>query len=248
MPVTLIESRWRFGFQEFYDVRRNHVVAVNAPVKIMDDFNGLEVDGTNDWNEAGVNGGAATANNGWATLTTGGANDDDIDLASELIFNGTNFCVMEARLRNDDVANSAVAVGFADATGYAADLIAVSDDADTLTTTAADAAVFFHDTDSATDTWRAVCVDTGTDGTEIDTLVTPVNAQIQNFRIAIDDSGYAYFWFSTGTTALSYIGADTTVGVTPGTSLCAYVGYITREIGANTLDIDFIRAWGGRID
>jgi hypothetical protein len=180
------------------------------------------------------------------TLTTGGADDDDHEVASELVFNGTNFCVMEVRLRNDDVANSAVCVGFVDAIAYGADTLAVTDDSDALVTTAADAAVFFHDKDTTGDTWRAVCVDTNADGTEIDTGVTPVNGQLQTFRIAIDDNGYAYFWYATGTGVLTYLGADTTIGVTPGTALCAYVGYITREVAVNTLDVDYIRAWGGR--
>ena len=248
MPVTKIGSRWRWGFQEYYDTATGRVVDVKAPVHIFDDFNGLEVDTVNDWNESIVNLSTTTADAGWMTLTTGAADDDDHDVASELIFNGTNICVMEARLRNDDVAKSCVCIGFTDAISEAADTLAVTFDGDALVTTASDAAVFFHDSDTTGDTWRAVCVDTDTEGTPIDTTITPVNAQIQNIRIAIDASGYAYFWFSTGTAALEYLGADKTVGVTPGTSLCAYVGYITREGFVNTCDVDYIRAWGGKID
>ena len=246
MPVTRIGSRWRYGFQEFYEVTRNETIETNAPIQIFDDFNGLEVDTVNDWNEAIVNGSTTTANNGWMTLTTGATNDDDHEVASELVFTGTNYCVMEARLRNDDVANTAVCIGLVDATAYAADTLAVTYAGDTLVTTATDGAVFIHDKDTTADTWRAVCVDTDVDGAILDTAITPVNSQIQNFRIEIDASGFCYFWFSTGTDPLQSIGSDILVGVTPGTALCAYVGYITREAFVNTCDVDYIRAWGGR--
>ena len=248
MAVTNVGSRWRHGFLEFFDTVTNRVIDAKAPVTKFDDFLGLAIDSTNDWNVAAVNGGTATADAGWMILTSGAANDDNVEVASELTFNGTNSIVFEARLRNDDVANSAVCVGLVDAITYGADQLAISYAGDTLVTNASDGACFFHDTDTTTDTWRAVCVDSDTNGAILDTTVTPVNSQIQNFRIRINASGFCDFWFSTGTAALEHLGEDILIGVTPGTSLCAYVGYMTRETAANTCDVDFMRVWGGKID
>ena len=249
MPATRIGSRWDSGFLEFYDKARNHTIDVEAPSKLFFDFNGPAIDNTNDLNVTTV-GGAVTANNGWMILTTSAVDDDNDEVATELLFQAQYTCVMEARLRNDDITNSAAFVGFTDAITAGADSLPIFGQGDALKTVAADAAGFHQDADRVTDgnLWRASCVDTNADGAEID-LITPVNSQIENFRVALDADGFAYFWHSTGTAALEFVGSDILVGVTPAVSLCAYVGHINRAAGTGeTLDVDFLRVWGGKID
>ena len=249
MPVTNIGSRWNYGFLEFYDKTRNHTVDVEAPTKLFFDFNGPAIDSTNDLNVTTV-GGTMTSVNGWMTMTTSAVDDDNNEVATELLFQAENICVMEARLRNNDATNSAVFVGFTSAITAGADSLPIFGQGDALNTVAVDAAGFYHDADRTTagNLWRAATVDTNVDGVEVDSTA-PVNSQIENFRIALDENGYAYFWHSSGTNELEYIGSDILVGVTPTVSLCAYVGNINRAAGnAETCDVDFIRVWGGKID
>jgi hypothetical protein len=138
------------------------------------------------------------------------------------------------------VAHTAFNFGFSDAKGEAADLIAVTFAAEALTTTASDFAGFFMDADATSNVVRAVTCKADTDGTVLATSVTPANAEYHTYRVELDADGNAEFWLDG-----AHVGRQAT-GITAATALCIYVGFINREASANTLDIDYIKAWQKR--
>ena len=231
MPAN-INSAWENGCLVFRDASK-YIVDVQAPIKAV--LN-TALD-TNGWTVAGVNSGAMAATLGVQTISTGNADDDDVDVATGLIFNPAKGLSIEGRLRNDDVDPSALNFGFSDATGEAADKIAFTFATATLTTNASDAALFFHDADATTDLIRCATVGGDTDSTVIASSTTPADGTEYKFRIDIAPTGYATFYLD-----------DVNLGtadqiVTTTTPLCAYIGYITREGAVNTCDIVYAAAW-----
>jgi len=244
MPVTRIKSRWVNGMQEFFDASTGEIVDVNAPVKLFDDFSGLAIDTTNDWTVAGVNGGAATvtaAIGGHMRLTTGGADDDDIDVASLLMFEASKCCVCEARIAQNDVLKTAFNFGFTDATGEAADLLPVMYSAATLTSTASDCALWFNDSAATTSLFRCVAVKDDADGTVTAVpaaTAAPVLGTFHTYRVELNGAGDCSFYFDG-----KFVYKEA-AGITTTDDLCVYVGLINHgEAAANTLDVDYIKAW-----
>jgi len=243
MPVTRIKSRWRGGMQEFFDYTTGETVEVNAPYKIYDDFLGLAIDNTNDWTVAAVNAGTATINaavGGHMRLTTGIADNDDVEVASLLTFEASKHCVCEARIAQNDVTKTSFNFGFADATGYAVDLLACDYAIATLTSTAPDCAVWFQDSDATTPLYRCVAVANNVDGTVTAVpaaTASPVIAEFHTYRVEINSSGDCSFFFDG-----DFVYTES-AGITTTDDLCVYLGFINREGAANTLDVDYIRAW-----
>lgn len=238
MAVIRIKSRWRNGMLEFYETSNNEVVDVMAPVKVFDDFNGLAVDNTNDWNVTAVNSGTFTADGGWGTLTTGAADDDNVEVASELVFSGANYACCEAKLRTDDIAAAGFCFGFTDAINEGADDLPMFYEGGSLTSEASDAAMFVQDSDlSAALMCTSVAGDTDT--TAVASGTTMVNGTAVRLRVQLE-STTAKFWVNG-----SHV-ATIASSVTAATALCVYLGFINREAAANTLDVDYIRAWGLR--
>ena len=243
MSLTRIKSRWTGGMLEFRDEVTGETVNAYAPVKLFDDFTGLAIDNTNDWTVAGVNSGTATvtaAIGGHMRLTTGGADDDDIDVASSLTWEASKFCVCEARIAMNDVAATAFCFGFADATGYAADQIAVTYNGTTLTSNAGDCAMWFMDSEGTSDMFRCAAVNNTTAGTVTAVplaTATPTNAVFHTFRVQINSAGDCAFFFDGEHIYTQLLGITTT------DDLCVYVGFMNHEIAANTLDVDYIKAW-----
>lgn len=235
-----LRSKYENGYQRFFESSTGETFDVMAPVKIIDDFVGEAVDTTNDYVFAAVNSGAITtvaATGGMARITTGAADNDDADLATELVYKASKGCSVEARIAQNDADGTAFNFGFSDAKGEAADLIAVTYSGTTLTSTATDCAVFFQDPDATTDLIRAVAVDTDVDGTVRSTATAPVDAAFHTYRVDINSDGDVSFWFDGA--HLSTESAAITITV----ALCVYIAVINREEAANTLDIDYIRAW-----
>ena len=238
--LTNISSRWRNGVLEYFDTRTLETIDVHAPVKLFDDFVGAAVDTTNDWTFAAVNSGAITANaalGGHARITTGAADDDDADLATLLIWSTTKGCVMEARVAQNDVDGTGLNVGFSDATGEAADKIAITYATATATTNASNAALFFQDPDATTDLFRCMSVNADTDSTIYSASGTPADAAMHTYRVEILTDQTCKFWFDGAHVA------TIASGIAAATSVCPYVAVINRESAANTLDIDYIRVW-----
>ena len=227
----------------YYESSTHETVYVAAPVWLNDDFIGKAVDATNDWTVAGVNSGTFAINaatGGTGRITTGGADDDDVDVASLLTWKASKGCCCEARIALNDADATAFNFGFTDATGEAADLIPLTYATATLTSTATDCAMFFSDPDATTDFIGAVAVIADTDGTVIDSGSVAADGVYHIYRVEIDDLGNVNFYVDgvgVGSQAL---------GITTTTALCVYVGLINREVAANTADVDYIRAWQKR--
>jgi hypothetical protein len=214
-----------------------------APVVLFDDFTGVALDATNDWTVAGVNSGTCAINEalgGTARITTGAADDDDVDVASAIMWQAAKNCCMEVRFRTNDESGTAFNVGFTDAKGEAADTLPLMFATATLTSTASNCAMFFHDPDATTDVIRCVAVKADVDGTATSTGTAAADGTYNTYGIYINSSGDCQFWLDG-----EYIYTEAT-GITTTTLLCAYVGLINREGSANTADIDYIKVWQDR--
>lgn len=235
-------SRWDTNTLVFYDDANQETVRSMNQVWFEDEFLGTALDATNDWTVAGVNSGTCAINaaiGGTARITTGAADDDDVDVATLLVWESSKRCCMEARIASGDADGVGWNVGFSDATGEAADLIAVTYTTSVLTTTASDFAGFFQDPDNGANVY-GLSVAANTDGTVIDTGTDQADGVYHIYRVEIDASGNVDYWVDG-----AHVGSQTT-GITTTTDLCVYVAAINREAAANTVDIDYVRAWQTR--
>jgi hypothetical protein len=222
-------------------------------VVYYDDFTGKDIDSTYDYTEAGVNSGAASITVPHCmTLTTGAADDDDIEVAMGVTYYGQYNACMEVRYRNDDVDATALNIGFADATGYAADNIAMMYSGSTLTTNASNFAGFMTDSDATTDNLYGVSVNADSDGSVINSASAPTDAKWYTVRVELRDNGTtvdALFYVNTSgreiDPAEDLIGIEA-AAVARTTALCPYIALINREGAANTLDVDYLKVWSDR--
>jgi len=223
-------------------------------VVYYDDFVGKEIDSTNDYTEAGVNSGAASVTvPHMLTLTTGAADDDDIDLAMGVEWYPNLNAVMEARFRIDDVDKTAINIGFSDATGEAADTIAMMYSGTTLTSTASNFAGFLADADATTKTLYGVSVNANADGSVINSASTPTDAKMYTVRVELRDNGTTVdALFYVNTSGLEINPGEDLIGIEAAavartTALCPYIALINHgEAAANTLDVDYIKVWQDR--
>lgn len=244
------KCRWLNGtsnMQAYYESGRPAEIMPIAPVTVYDDFIKTAIDATNDWTFAAVNSGSAAltgAINGAVRLTTGAADDDDLDLATTLGWNAALACGVEIRLKAADVTAAAFCIGFSDATGEAADKVAIDfSNSGALVTTATDAVCFVLDPDkTANATYVHLCsVKNNTDGTPVNTGVVPVVDTYNTYRIEFDSSGNVKAYIDGNLVGSLTSAITTTVG------LCVYIGCINREAAANAWDVDYVRAWQRRV-
>jgi len=239
------KSKYRNQQLVFYEsIAPEERLFVMAPVKIFDDFLGKALDATNDWTVAGVNSGTAAINvatGGTMRITTGTADNDDVDVASDLIWKASKSCCLEVRFASNDISNVALNVGFSDAQGEGADLIAMMLSVITLTSTASDFAGFLYDPDATTDTIRCVAVKDDVDQSVIDTGQAMVAGTYYVARVEIDALGNIDYYLDG-----VHVGSHKK-GITITDALCIYVAMINHgESAANTIDIDYIKAWQKR--
>ncbi len=216
------------------------VNTVDAATTKFDDFTGIALDSTNDWTVAGVNGGTAAliaTDGGAMQITTGAADNDDVDVASSIIWRADKNCVMEVRWRQNDVDGTAINLGFSDATGEAADLIAFTFDTVTLTSTASNAVLLFQDPDATTNAIRCAGVKANQDTAVVASEATLGDAVIHTGRVECEADGTTSFYVDN---ILLQRVADAVTATTP---LCIYLAVINREGFVNTLDILQVRAW-----
>lgn len=220
------------------------VVSAMAAVIMFDDFLGKALDSTNDWTLNGVNAGTAAINvatGGILRFTTGNADDDDVELASDLIWKASKACCLEVRIANNDVDMVAFNVGFSDDQEATADKLQMTLSGTTLTTNAADFVGFLYDPDANTDTIRCVAVKNAVDRSVIDTAKALTDGEYVVLRIEVDALGNADFYVNgihKGRLALC---------ITPTDALCIYIGVINHGEGAvNTVDVDYVKAWQNR--
>ena len=232
MPVTNITSAWEHGCLVYRDATAA-IVDVDAPIKAILS-NVLAASG---WTVAGVNSGAMVVGKGGVqTNTPGNADNDDVDVATPVVFDAAKGLSIDVLVRNDDVDKTALNVGFSDATGEAADKIAFEFATATLATNASDGAMFFHDADATTDYWRAATVVGDSESTVIASTVAPVDGTEYKLRIDVNLDGEATFYLDN--VNLGTADVDLTTA-----ALCAYIGFINHPGATDTCDIVYAAAW-----
>ena len=226
----------------------------NISVVYEDHFLGKAIDSTNDYTVAAVNSGTATITvPHMLTLTTGAADDDDVEFAMGVEWYGQYNAALEAVFRIDDVDQTGVNIGFADATGYSADNIAMEYDGTSLTSTATEFAGFLHDSDATTSNIYGVSTKAGADGAVINSSLTPTDTGLFRVRVVLIDrpkaatprTDAAFYVNNTGRQIdpiNDLIGIEIDA-VTRTTAMCPYIALINRESFANTLDTDVLKVW-----
>lgn len=231
-----ITSRSRNGYLRFWDTLTGRTINVltGGPSVIDHMYQATQAQ----WNTAVVNGSSHSYAGGILTITTGGADNDDHEMTTDLMFDPSKGLTAEARIALTDEDGSAFNFGFSDALTEAADLIAVTYSGTALTTTATDAAVFFHDPDATTNRVRAVGVNGDTDGTVITaSSAALVDSAFHHYRVEIDTAGNLKFYYDDALSGTQALGVDIT------STLCGYFAIINREGSANTVQIDYMHAW-----
>jgi len=212
---------------------------VLAPVFFYAEFDGKALDTTIDWNVDGVNSGAgaiAAGAGGLCRLTTGIADDDDVELSTPLIWYANRGCSAEARFAINDADGSAWTFGFADAVQYSADEIAVIYNTAPLSA-ATDWAGFFWDPDASIDVVRVLGVKATVKSDVLATSTVCADGVMHVYRVDCSSAGDLEFFVD----GSSVGGLSAAVTVTA--PLAIYVGVINREGAANTLDVDYVRGW-----
>lgn len=221
-----------------------------ARMVLYDHFTGIAVDTTNVWNSAGQASGAVSITAPHhATLTTETNDNDEWFLASGLHFYGQYNAAVEFRVRNDDIDGLNFYVGFSDATSESG-IIPFTYVATSLTSTASDAAGFLWDTDATTDYVYAVSCNNDSDGSVISTGNAIASDSIwKTYRIELRDNGSrtdAIFYMNNSGQAINpiqdYVGMEIDA-LTRTDPLCVMVSCMNHEAAANTLDVDYIKAW-----
>jgi len=231
-----MRTEWKQGVLRTYKTDTYETLAVDAPVWFADDFMGSAVNG-DIWASTGVNSGAAAMSaetGGLVRITTGTADNDDLDLATGLNFNSGDGCCMEFRLRDNDVSGMAWCAGFSDSQTEAADKIAIMHGA----VAAGTGAYLYMDGDSADYIVRGAVVNSTAAGTAHTAAAATTDAGFVVGRIECDPTAGVTDFYVNGV----HIGQST---ATPAATsdLCVYIGAINREGAANTLDVDYVKAW-----
>lgn len=212
-------------------------------VKYFDDFTGVAIDTTNDWNGVGTGDTIAinAQNNGAVRLTTHTDDNDSSRLASMCVLNASKGpIVMEARVTQvTDSEGRGFFIGFTDDATTEETPISIS--GTTVTTTASNAVGFYFDTDATTDTIRFGGVATDVDSTQVDTGIAIADAGTwTTFRVAVDTDGSAV-----GSINGKEV-ARVQNAVTANTDLCATVLIKNSDAAAAIMDVDYIYFEGGR--
>ena len=233
-----IDSRSENGYIRFFDVSTGDTVNVltGGPCIIQNFWTPEEK-----YTDSAVNGSTSVIANGVCTITLGGADNDDHDFTSGLIFDPSKGLTAEARFAQGDVDQTAFNFGFSDAITEAADKIACTSSAGTLTSNATDCAVLYYDADDTTDRVKAVAVNTGTDGTVITaSSAALVDAAYHRYKVEIDPAGNCKFYYDNVLAGTQLLGVATTA------TLCAYFGLIEHPsagAGVDTAALDYMHAW-----
>lgn len=220
------------------------IVRIDAPVVWGSDFFGggsigypFLVSAVNGGTFAGYT--AAAANGGYALVTTGAADDDDIDIASGLVFNAAKGMRLEARVAMRDIDKCVFNLGFTDTpAGEAADNLPVMHSGSTLTTNMTDGLILFASSDTTTNTIRAVSVANDVDSSIIGSGgVLPADDEFVKVRIVVDPKTYK------GRVYLNDVLMGESDALRTAVNLCAYFGLQTLNGAAEQAFIDYLWAW-----
>ncbi len=203
-----------------------------------------------DWVEEESNGGTiaqAAANGGTVTLTLGGTNDDVAEFSHAAQWSAAKNCVMEARVKVDDITNVGINIGWLDADMSTNDQIGFEITAGAATLVdvrGSDGAVFVFDTDGNSDVWYVAATKADAEGTPVTlngatngATTAPVAATYANFRVALNSDGDATFYYNGE--AVGFLPTAVTVA----TLQCPYVANIAREGAAKVATVDRITCW-----
>ena len=221
-----------------------------------DDFVGKAIDSTYDYTFEVINSGTATiVAPHLLTLTTGAADFDDAEFAMGLDFYGQYNAVIEVRCRIDDIAATAINVGFNDAQAEgSANEIAIMLTGGTPTVDKAtdNCALFVADADATTYGLFAWSTKGGSDGSVITTGIIPTNSMWMTFRVELQDDGSqtnaAFYANSTGleiNPATDLVGFELDA-IERATVVCPYIALINHPGTADTFSIDYIKIWQDR--
>jgi hypothetical protein len=187
------------------------------------------------------------AEGGTMTLVTGNADGTTANDASQLVLAfpvqaDSGGLYFETRLK---IATAITAVsvyaGFTDATGLEEP---VTNSADTLTTTASDAAGFLYDTDATTDQWWMAAVDGDTDDTGNAALgVAPVADTYQVLRAEVSADGATIKFFINGVLVGTLSGA---AGVSPDVNLYFTIIACATTTTSKTVTVDYVEVGHAR--
>lgn len=174
-------------------------------------------------------------------LTTGDAGTglaaDMVQIVQALQWQASNGgLVMEARLKLSAITTCYAYIGFTDLAATLEAPIESAASADTITTNASDAVGFFFDTRMTTDNWWLAGVKANTDATHQDTTYAPVADTYAKFRIEIDSSGDAVFFYNG-----RQVGTKMTGALTAATDLTPTIAVSKTSVAASmTCDIDYV--------
>lgn len=220
------------------------IIRIDAPVVWGSDFQrggsiaelGL-VSAVNGGTIAAYN--AAAANGGLALVTTGAADDDDIDFASPLIFNAAKHIHMEARIALRDVDQCLFNLGFSDTpAGEAADNLAVMFATASATTNLTDGLIVFSSSDATANKIRAMSVANDVDSAILASAAAlPADDAFVKIRIVIDPTSLKGKVYVDD----EYLGE--TDALRTAVNLCAYFGLQTLNANAEAAFLDYIWAW-----
>ena len=210
---------------------------------LYDDFDGPGADETNEWavNEShGGSGAISVAKNGIYRLTTSTTLNDKCELARELVWYAACACVIEVRLKVDNITTVGINVGFSDAKSKSNDQIAFEISGLTIIDRVTDGVCFVYETDATYPYWH-MCNTKNTTQAGTSIAITPTAAKYETFRIALDTAGSAVFYRNGVLKGFKYQAVTTTVALTP------YVAVISRSASAaRNLDVDYIKCWQDR--
>lgn len=215
-----------------------------ASLQVFDDFKGLAIDATNDWNvsvDAGAVAYLATTD-GAARMTPAAADNDTSELCGGLVFIGAKAPCVEMRIAIEDVSTSAMFMGFADATAYGAGLLPVSYNGGAIGPNATDCIGMLWDADNVGGTVRMIAYQATVEMLDAATTVAPADQAWHVYRVETDPLGSARFYIDG-----QWVGGGTLL-ISDAVPLSAYVGLSGRTGVAATdyLTIDYIRAWQSR--
>lgn len=148
----------------------------------------------------------------------------------------------ETRLKMSAITTCYAFLGFTDLAASLEGPIISAASADTITTNATDAVGFMFDTRMSTDNWWLVGVANDVDATAQNTGLAPVADTYAVFRIEVDSSGVATFFYNG-----SPIGTRMTGAVTAATDLTPTICVSKTSVAASmTMDIDYIHLSANR--
>jgi len=186
---------------------------------------------------------------GVLAMTTDTAQNDNAYLAAGVFKPADGGCVMEVRIKVADITTSAIWVGFTETLHQTGTPVCPAESTGatpTLTINGSGGmAGMLHDKDNTTAVWRAIAGDAGAVASDLTTATgtvsaAPVNDEWDVIRVEIDVNGDAKIYHD------GKLIDDVAACVTATDVFYACLLVENRTAAANTLEVDYFYAEGGR--